>query len=176
MSKFYLTNPKIFKLDLDDKSFKVYLHCCSNFNIKKFEPFIRLVNIASDLKIGMEQVNFSLKNLSYKKIDGLPLITMEHNGKWIEYDMPSHKFFLEEIGFTRLTSNNGYNKIKKMFRDIEYKNDYKFSELDQYQLEEKLNNMEESEFNEYTKKDFRYSWIYERVRKLRETNKARVTK
>lgn len=176
MSKFYLTNPKIFELQLDDKSFKVYHHCCSNFNIKKFEPFIRLVNIASDLKIGMEQVNLSLKNLSYKKIDGLPLITIEHNGKWYEYDMPSHKFFLEEIGFTRLTSTNGYNRIKKIFRDIEYKHNYKFGELDQYQLEEKLNNMTESEFNEYTKKDFRYSWIYERIKKLREKNKSRITK
>lgn len=171
MSRFYLTDPKVFKLNLDDKSFKVYHHCCANFNIKKFETFIRLVNIASDLKIGMDQVNYCIKHLTYQKIDGLPLITMEHNGKWVEYDMPSHKFFLEQIGFTRMTSNAGYNRIKKMFRDIEYKNDYKFSDLDQYQLEEKLTDMSLDEFKKYTKKDFKYGWIYERVKKYREANR-----
>lgn len=170
MSRFYLTDPKIFKIKLDDKSFKVYQHCCANFNIKKFETFIRLVNIASDLSISMDQVNSCLKNLSYHKIDGLPLITMEHNGKWVEYDMPSHKFFLEEIGFTRLSTNAGYNRIKKIFREREYKIDYKFNDLDQYQLEEKLTDMPKDEFDKYVKKDFKYGWIYERVRKLREKN------
>lgn len=170
MSRFYLTDPNLLKLNLDDKSFKVYHHCCANFNIKKFEPFIRLVSIADDLKIGMDQVKYAIKNLSFHKIDGLPLISMEHNGKWMEYDMPSHKYFLEKIGFTHLSSNMGYNKIKKIFKEREYKNDYKFNDLDQYQLEEKLTNMSKEEFLTYQKKDFKYGWIYERVRKHRETN------
>lgn len=168
MSKFYLTDPKIFNLKLQDKSFIVYQHCCSNFNIKKFEPFIRLINIANDLKIGMDQVNNAITNLTYHKLDGLPLVTMEHNGKWVEYDMPSHKFFLERIGFTRLSSTAGYNKVKKMFRDIEIKTNYKFTNLDMYELEEKLNDMNIDEFKKYTKKDFQYPWVYERVKKNKE--------
>jgi len=170
MSRFYLTDPKVFNLDLDDKSFRVYAHCCSSFNIKKFETFIRLVNIANDLKISMDQVKSCIKNLTYHKIDGLPLLTAEHNGKWVEYDMPSHKFFLEQVGFTRMSSNAGYNRVKKMFRDIEYKNNYKYSDKDQYQLEELLMDMDQKEFETYKDKDFKYPWVFNRVKQSRTTN------
>ena len=45
MSKFYLTDPNINTLPLTDLQFRIYQYCCANYNVKKQQAFIRIVNI-----------------------------------------------------------------------------------------------------------------------------------
>ena len=50
MSKFYLTDPNINTLPLNDLQFRIYQYLCANYNVKKQEAFVRIVNIAGQFQ------------------------------------------------------------------------------------------------------------------------------
>ena len=64
MSKFYLTDPNINTLPLNDLQFRVYQYLCANYNVKKQEAFIRIVNIAGQFQLTKDEVQQLLVDLS----------------------------------------------------------------------------------------------------------------
>ena len=94
MSKFYLSDPNINTLPLSDIQFRIYHYCCSNYNVKKHEAFIRIVNIAGQFQLTKNEVQQHLIDLSQIKHLELPLISITEK-QYISFDMPAHKKFLE---------------------------------------------------------------------------------
>ena len=106
MSKFYLTDPNINTLPLNDLQFRIYQYLCANYNVKKQEAFVRIVNIAGQFQLTKDEVQQLLVDLSKIKHLDLPLISIKQD-KFISFDMPSHKKFLSSIGFKKF-SNYGW--------------------------------------------------------------------
>ena len=51
MSKFLIINPEIYKLNLSDQEFRVYFYICSQFNMKKKQAYVRIVDIAGQSQL-----------------------------------------------------------------------------------------------------------------------------
>ena len=117
MSKFYLTDPNIINAALTDKEFRIYHYCCSNYNVKKRSAFIRIVDIAGLFQLTKTEVEELLIKLSQIKVNDLPLISMKQE-KFISFDMPSHKKFIEGIGFKKY-SNQGFRTLNGHFKQIQ---------------------------------------------------------
>ena len=77
MSKFYLTDPNINTLPMTDLQFKIYHYCCANYNVKKHEAFIRIVNIGGQFQLTKDEVQKELIELSKIKHLELPLIKIK---------------------------------------------------------------------------------------------------
>ena len=77
MSKFYLTDPNINTLPMTALQFKIYHYCCANYNVKKHEAFIRIVNIGGQFQLTKDEVLKKLIELSEIKHLDLPLISIE---------------------------------------------------------------------------------------------------
>ena len=78
MSNFYLSDPLVLnELRLQDDDFRIYQHCCRQFNVKTFTVFIRLVDIAGQFQISVEQVQLSLARMTRIRIGGEPLIKIK---------------------------------------------------------------------------------------------------
>ncbi len=101
MSKFYLTDPNLNTLPLTDLQFRIYQYCCANYNVKKQQAFIRIVNIGGQFQLTKDEVQEQLIELSKIKHLDLPLIQIKE-GRYISFDMPAHKKFLESIGFKKV--------------------------------------------------------------------------
>ena len=56
MSKFYLTDPNINTLPLTDLQFRIYQYLCGQYNIKKHQAFIRIVNIGGQFQLTKDEV------------------------------------------------------------------------------------------------------------------------
>ena len=83
MSKFYLTDPNINTLPLNDFQFRIYQYCCANYNVKKQQAFIRIVNIGGQFQLTKDEVQEQLIELSKIKHFFEHYKDTEEN-KWVE--------------------------------------------------------------------------------------------
>ena len=92
MSNFYLSDPLVLnELKLQDEDFRIYQHCCKQFNVKTMKSFIRLVDIAGQFQLSLEQVQHSLARMTRIRIQGLPLIKISENIEINMITIPPHK-------------------------------------------------------------------------------------
>jgi len=168
MSKFYLTDPNINTLPMTALQFKIYHYCCANYNVKKHEAFIRIVNIGGQFQLTKDEVQKELIELSKIKHLDLPLIAIK-NDKYISFDMPSHRKFLESIGFKKF-SNYGWRVLNNHLKEIhtqESKRVYLYPRLDQYELYDQLSDLPTEELNKIKKEQLQYPWVLRDVIKNR---------
>ncbi len=168
MSKFYLTDPNINTLPLTDLQFRIYQYCCANYNVKKQQAFIRIVNIGGQFQLTKDEVQEQLIELSKIKHLDLPLIQIKE-GRYISFDMPAHKKFLESIGFKKF-SNYGWRVLNNHLKEIhtkELKIDYLYPRLDQYELHDQLEDLPTEELKKIDPKRLKYSWVLKNVIKNR---------
>ena len=168
MSKFYLADPNINTLPMSDVQYKIYQYCCANYNVKKHEAFIRIVNIGGQFQLTKDEVQKELIELSKIKHLDLPLITIKNNG-YISFDMPAHRKFLESIGFKKF-SNYGWRVLNSHLKEIntkEIKKEYLYPTLDQYELYDQLQDLPTEELNKITKDQLQYPWVLRDVIKNR---------
>ena len=170
MSNFYLSDTKVLKENkLNNLDFRVYSYCCHQFNVKTLTSFIRLVDIAGQFQISLEEVQESLSRLARIHSDGDALIKIKDVGKYLIFDMPRHKAFIQSIGFTKFGSSKGWSTLKNHTQQFTTKK-YLYPQLDQYELYEKLNDLTSEEFNRIKETDVMYSWVYRNVKKHRTGN------
>jgi len=168
MSKFYLTDPNINTLPLNDLQFRIYHYCCANYNVKKLQAFIRIVNIGGQFQLTKDEVQQELINLSEIKHLDLPLIKITKEN-YISFDMPAHKKFLESIGFKKF-SNYGWKVLNGHLKQIhtkELNKTYLYPRLDQHELYDQLDDLPTEELNKIKKEDLQYPWVLKNVIKNR---------
>jgi len=168
MSKFYLTDPNINTLPLTDRQFRIYQYCCANYNVKKLQAFIRIVNIGGQFQLTKDEVQVELINLSKVKHLDLPLIKITKEN-YISFDMPAHKKFLESIGFKKFQSA-GWRILNGHLKEIntkKLKKEYLYPRLDQYELYDELSDLPTEELNKITKDQLQYPWVLKNVIKNR---------
>ena len=153
---------------MTDLQFKIYHYCCANYNVKKHEAFIRIVNIGGQFQLTKDEVQKELIELSKIKHLELPLIKIKE-GKFISFEMPSHKKFLESIGFKKY-SNYGWRVLNNHLNEIntkQLKKEYLYPGLDQYELYDELIDLPEEELKKVTKDQLQYPWVLRNVIKNR---------
>ena len=168
MSKFYLTDPNINTLPLNDLQFRIYQYLCGQYNIKKQQAFVRIVNIAGQFQLTKDEVQEELIALSEIRHLDLPLITIKQD-KYISFDMPSHKKFLESIGFKKYQSA-GWKVLNGHLKEIhnkELKKVYLYPRLDQYELREQLEDLPTEDLSKIKKDQLLYPWVLRDVIKNR---------
>jgi len=168
MSKFYLTDPNINILPLTDLQFRIYQYLCGQYNIKKKQAFIRIVNIGGQFQLTKAEVQEELIALSKIKHLDLPLISIEEKN-YISFDMPSHKKFLESIGFKKF-SNYGWKVLNGHLKEIntkELNKEYLYPRLDQYELREQLEDLPTEDLSKIKKDQLLYPWVLRDVIKDR---------
>ena len=168
MSKFYLTDPNINTLPLTDLQFRIYQYLCAQYNIKKQQAFIRIVNIGGQFQLTKDEVQEELIALSNIRHLDLPLITIKQD-KYISFDMPSHKKFLESIGFKKYQSA-GWRVLNGHLKEIhnkEIKKVYLYPRLDQYELREQLEDLPTEDLSKIKKDQLLYPWVLRDVIKNR---------
>ena len=168
MSKFYLTDPNIINAALTDKEFRIYHYCCSNYNVQKRSAYIRIVDIAGLFQLTKKEVEELLIKLSQIKVNDLPLISMKQE-KFISFDMPSHKKFIEGIGFKKY-SNQGFRTLNGYFKQIQEAEqnivrNYLYPGLDQWELLEKLEGLPTEEFKKVKPEQLQYPWILKKCQR-----------
>ena len=168
MSKFYLTDPNINTLPLNNLQFRIYMYCCANYNVKKQQAFIRIVNIGGQFQLTKDEVQEELIKLSEIKYLDLPLISIKED-KYISFDMPVHKKFLESIGFKKF-SNYGWRVLNSHLKEIhtkELKREYLYPRLDQYELYDQLDDLPTEELKKIKSVQLQYPWVLRNVIKNR---------
>ena len=168
MSKFYLTDPNIINAALTDKEFRIYHYCCSNYNVQKRSAYIRIVDIAGLFQLTKKEVEELLIKLSQIKVNDLPLISMKQE-KYISFDMPSHKKFIESIGFKKY-SNQGFRTLNGHFKQIQEAEqnivrNYLYPGLDQWELLEKLEGLPTEELRKVKPEQLQYPWILKKCQR-----------
>ena len=161
MSKFYLTDPNIINAALTDQEFRIYHYCCSNYNVKKKSAYIRIVDIAGLFQLTKKEVEELLIKLSQTKVNDLPLISMKQE-KYISFDMPSHKKFIETLGFKKY-SNQGFRTLNGHFKQIKEAQqnvvtNYLYPGLDQWDVTEKLKKLSAEELSKVKPEQLQYPW------------------
>jgi len=153
MASFYISDPKVLNLlTIDNQEWRIYSYICQQFNAKELKSFIRLVNIAGQFQISLETVQKCLDKLSKIEVEGLKLISIEDTGSYLKFDMPRHKAFIQSLGFKKYNTSRGWRTLKQHVSP-EVKHNYKFADLDQYQLEEKLSSLPLVELNQMKDSD-----------------------
>ena len=168
MSKFYLTDPNINTLPLTDLQFRIYQYLCAQYNIKKHQAFIRIVNIGGQFQLTKDEVQEELIKLSKIKHLDLPLISIEQKN-YISFDMPAHKKFLQSIGFKKF-SNYGWRVLNGHLKEIntkELNKEYLYPRLDMYELREQLEDLPIEELKKIKPSQLLYPWILKNVIKNR---------
>ena len=168
MSKFYLTDPNINLLPLTDLQFRIYQYLCGQYNVKKKQAFIRIVNIGGQFQLTKDEVQEQLIELSKIKHLDLPLISIEQKN-YISFDMPAHKKFLESIGFKKF-SNYGWRVLNGHLKEIntkELNKEYLYPRLDMYELREQLEDLPTEELKKIKPSQLLYPWILKNVIKDR---------
>ena len=153
---------------MTDLQFRIYQYCCANYNVKKQQAFIRIVNIGGQFQLTKDEVQEQLIELSKIKHLDLPLIQIKE-GRYISFDMPAHKKFLESIGFKKF-SNYGWRVLNNHLKQIhtkELKIDYLYPRLDQYELYDQLEDLPTEELKKIDPKRLKYSWVLKNVIKNR---------
>ena len=171
MSNFYLSDPLVLnELKLQDEDFRIYQHCCRQFNVKTLNSFIRIVEIAGQFQLSIEQVQHSLARMTRIRIQGLPLITVKEKSKYLVFDMPRHREFIKQIGFMKFNSSKGWKVLRDCISKVNTNKTYKFPKLDMYQLQDHLSKMPDEELNKLKEEDLLYGWILKNEKKLRKNN------
>jgi len=85
--------------------------------------------------------------------------------------MPSHKKFIESLGFKKY-SNQGFRTLNGHFKQIKDAEEvkiksYLYPTLDQYELLEKLEDLPTEELNKIKKEQLQYPWVLRNVIKNR---------
>jgi hypothetical protein len=128
--------------------------------------FIRIVNIGGQFQMSKEEVEKILISLSKIRLYERELISIKDGAKYIIFDMPAHKYFLENIGFKKYKSYKGW---KALTGYLKQRSDtgkvYLYPNLDQYELLEKLQGLPPAELAEIKKKpdQLRYPWMLKSV-------------
>ena len=168
MSSFYLSDPNVLINGLiKPLEYRVYSYCCSQFNVKKMSAFIRIVNIGGQFQLSKEEVEKILISLSKIRLYERELISIKE-AKYIMFDMPAHKYFLENIGFAKYKSYKGWRALSGYLKQREDTGKvYLYPNLDQYELLEKLQSLPPAELAEIKKKpnQLRYPWMLKSVDK-----------
>ena len=168
MSNFYLSDPKVLnELKLLDEDFRIYQHCCKQFNVKTLNSFVRVVDIAGQFQISIEQVQHSLARLSRIRVEGLPLITVRQKDHYLTFDMPRHRAFIKQICFAKFNSSKGWKALRGCIQNVASQKKYKFDKLDQWELLDKLEKMPEEEFKRIKPSDLLFPWMYTNAKKIR---------
>ena len=167
MSNFYLSDPNVLINGLiKPLEYRVYSYCCSQFNVKKMSAFIRIVNIGGQFQMTKEEVEKILISLSKIRLYERELISIKDGAKYIMFDMPAHKYFLENIGFAKYKSYKGWRALSGYLKQREDTGKvYLYPNLDQYELLEKLQGLPPAELAEIKKKpdQLRYPWMLRNV-------------
>ena len=167
MSNFYLSDPNIvINGNLKPLEYRIYSYCCSQFNVKKMQAFIRIVNIGGQFQKTKEEVEEILISLNKIKFYERPLISIKEGPKgYIEMDMPAPKYFLEQIGFKKYKMSNGWRTLNGYLKQINQTNKVlKFEDLDQYALLDKLQDLPLEELAKIKPEDLRYPWMLKNVK------------
>ena len=168
MSKFYLTDPNINTLPLTDLQFRIYQYLCAQYNVKKHAAFVRIVNVGGQFQLTKDEVQEQLIKLSKIKHLELPLITIKQE-KYISFDMPAHKKFLESIGFKKF-STYGWRVLNNHLKEIhnqELNINYLYPRLDQHELHDQLDDLPTKELKKIDPKKLKYAWVLKNVIKNR---------
>ena len=168
MSKFYLTDPNINTLPLTDLQFRIYQYLCAQYNVKKQSAFVRIVNVGGQFQLTKDEVQTELIALSKIKHLDLALITIKQE-KYISFDMPSHKKFLESIGFKKF-STYGWRVLNNHLKEIhnqELNINYLYPRLDQHELHDQLDDLPTKELKKIDPKKLKYAWVLKNVIKNR---------
>ena len=168
MSKFYLTDPNIINAALTDKEFRIYHYLCSNYNVQKHTAYVRLVDIAGLFQLQTKEVEEILIKFCQIKVNDLPLINITKE-KYTTYSMPSHKKFLEQIGFKQNNSYKGFKAINGYLNQVHTKEQkiikkYLYPGLDYWDLLDKLESLPTEEFKKITKEQLQYPWVLKDVK------------
>ena len=110
MRQFYISDPKIFELDMSAFDFRLYEYLCKNYDLKRLTPFIRMVDCADYFSKPLPKIKEALERLSLMNIDYKPLITHKN---FTYFNMPRYKYFLESIKFRKNYSRAGWSKLKQ---------------------------------------------------------------
>ena len=169
MSKFYLTDPNILTAALTVQEFKIYHYLCSNYNVQKHTAFVRLVNIAGLFQLTIPEVEKILIKFCQIKVNDLPLMNIIKD-KYDIYSMPSHKRFLETLGFKQNNSFKGFKTINGYLKQVHTKeqeiiNNYIYPKLDQWELLEKLESLPTEEFKKVKPEQLQYPWILKKCQR-----------
>ena len=168
MSKFYLTDPNINTLPLTDLQFRIYQYLCAQYNVKKQSAFVRIVNVGGQFQLTKDEVQEELIALSKVKHLELPLITIKQE-KYISFDMPAHRKFLESIGFKKF-STYGWRVLNNHLKEIHNKElniNYLYPRLDQHELYDQLDDLPTKDLKKIDPKKLKYAWVLKNVIKNR---------
>ena len=168
MSNFYLSDPNVvINGNIKPLEYRIYSYCCSQFNVKKMSAFIRIVNIGGQFQMTKEEVEKVLISLSKIRLYERELISIKDGPKYIIFDMPAHKYFLENIGFKKYKSYKGWRALNGYLKQREDTGKvYLYPNLDQYALLDKLQGLPPAELAEIKKKpdQLRYPWMLKSVK------------
>ena len=171
MSTFYLSDPLVLnELKLQDEDFRIYEHCCRQFNVKTLNSFIRVVEIAGQFQLSLEQVQHSLARMTRIRVQGLPLITVKEGSKYLIFDMPRHREFIKQIGFMKFNSSKGWKALRGCIQNVATNKVYKYPKLDQYELADLLRDLPDKQLNEINETDLLYPWCLRYEKKSRKIN------
>jgi len=89
--------------------------------------------------------------------------------KYNIYSMPSHKHFLETIGFKQNNSYKGFKAINGYIKQVHDKEQkiikkYLYPGLDYWDLLDKLESLPTEEFKKIKKEQLQYPWILKDVK------------
>ena len=90
------------------------------------KSFIRLVDIAGQFQLSLEQVQHSLARMTRIRIQGLPLIKISEGPKYLIFDMPRHREFVKQIGFMKFNSSKGWKALRGTITKVASNKVYNF--------------------------------------------------
>tara|TARA_R100001460_G_scaffold22485_1_gene45742 strand:+ start:192 stop:710 length:519 start_codon:yes stop_codon:yes gene_type:complete len=171
MSNFYLADPNILTAPLNQQEFKIYHYLCKNYNVPKHTAFVKLVDIAGLFQLTVHEVETILVKFCTIKVNDLPLMSIKED-RYKIFGMPSHKKFLEEIGFKQNSSYKGYKAINGYLKQLSEQEQqiikkYIYPTLDQYELQDKLEELPTDELKKIKKSQLKYPWKLDEVIKNR---------
>ena len=68
------SDPELFNIKIDAFDFKLYEYFCRNYDLKRLNPYVRMVDAADKFKVPLPKIKESLDRLSRITIDFTPLI------------------------------------------------------------------------------------------------------
>ena len=110
MRQFYVSDPGLFDVKIDAFDFKLYEFFCRNYDLKRLNPYVRMIDAADKFKVPLPKIRESLDRLSRITIDFKPLITHKD---FKYFQMPRYKHFLESIQFRKNYSSKGWRQVRK---------------------------------------------------------------
>ena len=169
MSNFYLTDPNLITAPLTHQEFKIYHYLCKNYNVQKHTAYVRLVDIAGLFQLTTKEVEEILIKFCQIKVHDLPLINITKE-KYTTYSMPSHKKFLEQIGFKQNNSYKGFKAINGYLKQVHTKEqkiikNYIYPKLSEWELLDKLESLPTEEFEKVKEDQLKYPWMLKRCQR-----------